>query len=320
MSQFSVSNKSALLAGLTGLSQAIEWNRMSGHPPAAVIAAYFFCQENQLENDVPDQVQRLIDLLVSGSESIWYRDNGQPVTNAALFNAEVDGEPDESLIPEIASALEGSLTACRDSGHNTIFASLALKALRHSPEYALPSLVNGIVQLITDFEDRGPGVGHVPGQTKLIDPRNLPPPEGLDLPAYQNTGDMIAAVLRHVLPDHLNKRGLGGPIHLVNHAAALLDLETLGYDNLVAHGLPAHHQHLDLWLRLPSFPAAENTYRPPNPLDPRTNAYWAEGIQLKDRGGYEHRIKFLYGAYRLAAHIANPADRREFLTNAAYLY
>ncbi len=310
----------ALLKGLTGLSQAIHWNRMSGHPPAAVIAAYFFCQENELEPGVQREVQWLVDRLVSGSASIWHEIDGQPVTNEALFNHQITGYPDEKLIPMVANALEASLDACRDSGHNTIFASLALKALHAAPEYALPPLIDGILRLLKDFEGRGPGLAHVPGHDQLIDPRELPVPEDLDLPDYTSTADMIAAVCYHVRPRHFTTRGLGGPIHVINHAVALLDLDALGYSALVRQGLVAHHQHLKLWLSLPPFSEGLNTYRVPALHDPRSKAYWDASITLRDQGGIEHRLKFLYGAYRLAAHIQDEDDRRAFLATTAHLF
>jgi len=320
MSKPADTQRSALLKGLTGLSQAINWNRMSGHPPAAVLAAHFFCQENGLEPGVQKEVQALVDRLVSGSASIWHTVDGQPVTNEALFSHPISGSPDEKRIPEVANALEASLAACRDSGHNTIFASLALKALHAAPEYALPPLIDGILRLLKDFEGRGPGFAHLPGQDQLVDPRELPVPEDLDLPEYTSTADMIAAVCCHVSPRRFAIRGLGGPIHVINHAVALLDLEASGYAALARQGLNAHHQHLKMWLSLPPFPEYENAYLVPTLHDPRSKAYWDEGITLRDQGGIEHRLKFLYGAYRFAARIEDESDRRVFLANAAHLF
>ena len=293
---------------------------MSGHPPAAVIAAAFFCQENELPPDVQKEVQQVVDLMVSGTDSIWYKQNNQPVTNEALFRYHATGTPDEELIPRVANALTGSLAACRDSGHNTIFASLALKALHTSPEFALPPIINGIVKLLKDFEDRGPGYAHVPGQDDLVDPRELPVPEDLDLPVYRSTADMISAVCDHVKPQHFTARGLGGPIHVIDHAVALLDLEALGYSDLVRDGLGAHHQHLKMWLSLPPFPVDENTPRAFSSHDPRSKAYWDAGITIRDQGGIEHRLKFLYGAYRFAAYISDESERRAFLATAAHLF
>jgi hypothetical protein len=309
----------ALLKGLVGLSRAITRNRMSGHPPAALLAAESFCRENGLPANVQTEVRRLVDLMVSGSDSIWYRSDGGPVSNAALFAGEPSGEPDEQLIPRVAEALESSLAACRDAGHNTIFASLALKALHAAPQYAFPSVIAGIVELLQDFEGRGPGVAHVPGKHQLVDAGEFPAPAGLDLPSYQSTADMIAAVCRYVIPQNFARKGVGGPIHLIDHAVALLDLQALGYAALVSKGLAAHHQHLRLWLSLPAFPGWEENYRAPCQHDPRTYAYWAAGIQLKDQGGYEHRLKFLYGAYRFAEHLGDEGERDDFLKTAAHL-
>jgi len=308
-----------LLMGLAGMSQAIHWNNMSGHPPAAVIAAYYFCQENNLEGRVQAEVQRWVEIMMRGSDSIWHRqEDGSPVTNAGLFEHGVEGTPDPSQVPGIAKALEHSIDSCRASGHNTIFASLSLKALHSAPAYAYPSVIAGIVQLIEDFVRVGPGYAHVPGQDGVVDARQLAENLAFDLPDYESTADMVAAVCEHVTVDGFTRRGLGGPIHVINHAVALLDLQTLGYAELVQRGLAAQHEHLRLWLALPPFPESENVYIP-TPHDPRTYDYWAGGIELKDRGGYEHRLKFLYGTHRFAAHIPDEDNRRAFMQTAYHL-
>ena len=49
-----------LLKGLIGMSRAISKNRMSAHPAAAMLAAYFFCVENALSTEVQAEVYDLV--------------------------------------------------------------------------------------------------------------------------------------------------------------------------------------------------------------------------------------------------------------------
>ena len=73
-----------LLKGLIGMSRAISKNRMSGHPAAAMLAAYFFCVENALSTEVQAKVYDLVKRMVN-SESIWFSRDGESSTNEIFF-------------------------------------------------------------------------------------------------------------------------------------------------------------------------------------------------------------------------------------------
>ena len=62
---------------------------------------------------------------------------------AELFEPLPEEKPDEQLISGIASELAKNIGETRQSGHNVIFASIALRALHDHPEYATPSIVTG---------------------------------------------------------------------------------------------------------------------------------------------------------------------------------
>ena len=308
-----------LLKGVIGMSRAIGKNRMSGHPGAAMLAAYFFCVENALSDEVQAEVYNLVRRMVN-LESIWFSRDGESATNEIFFSAKPDQRPNADLIPSVATALEPSIAECRDSGHNTIFASLVLKALHTAPQYAFPAIIEGIINLLKAFEGYGPGWAHVPGNEKLADPREFSVPQELDDPSYESHIDMIEAVSRYVVPDNFAKKGVGGPIHVIDHAVALLDLHALGYSSLANRGLAAHQQHMKLWLGLPKFPQAENSYSVKSKHDPRALDYWREKITIKDGGGDEHRLKILYGAHGFAECITDVNKRRSFLESAAHLF
>ncbi len=308
-----------LLKGLIGMSRAISKNRMCGHPAAAMLAGYFFCLENALSTEVQAEVYDLVKRMVN-SESIWFSGDGESSTNEIFFSTEPDQRPNADLIPSVAAALEPSITECRDSGHNSIFASLALKALHAAPQYAFPAIIEGINDLLKAFVGRGPGWARVPGNEKLADPREFSVAQEPVNQPYESYVDMIDAVSRNVVPVNFTKRGVGGPIHVINHAVALLDLQALGYSSLATKGMAAHRQHIELWLSLPEFPQAENRYSVKSVHDPRTSDYWREEITINDGGGDEHRLKILYGAHRFADCIADVNKRRRFLESAAHLF
>ena len=78
-----------LLKGVIGMSRAIGKNRMSGHPGAAMLAAYFFCVENALSDEVQAEVYNLVRRMVN-SESIWFSRDGESATNEIFFSAKPD--------------------------------------------------------------------------------------------------------------------------------------------------------------------------------------------------------------------------------------
>jgi hypothetical protein len=101
------------------------------------------------------------------------------------------------------------------------------------------------------------------------------------------------------------KQGFGGLWHVINHAAAITEIDRCGYKALAVRALPAHHQHIRLWRSLPDV-SAELGAVTKSKHDPRLPVYW-KGMLKRDQARLTHRIKTLYGFFLLKRFIEDKA-------------
>ena len=95
-----------LAQGLTGLSRAHEVGWFQGHYGAAVIAAYFFCHENGLDEPTTAAVRAQVDAMIA--------------KHAHLFEAQPHQPSDPALIETIPEALARNITK-RNHGVRSTF-------------------------------------------------------------------------------------------------------------------------------------------------------------------------------------------------------
>lgn len=105
-------------------------------------------------------------------------------------------------------------------------------------------------------------------------------------------------------------------MHVINHAAAITEIDRFGYRELAKKALPAHHQHIRLRRSLPD---TEPELGPVEKADhdPRQPVYW-EGMLKRDEARLTHRIKTLYGFYAIRRFIEDQATRKQ--AEDAFLY
>ena len=150
------------------------------------------------------------------------------------------------------------------------------------------------------------------GDQVLLQPVDLPPP-------YTNEIELAETVIDELIQGaSLPRRGFGGLEHVINHAAALVELSRHGYKDLARSGLPAHWEHVRLRRSLPSI-EAEATPVERAAHDPRTPEYWAISTLRRDSGRLTHRIKTLYGFITLMRLIEDEAKREEAEQQFLYL-
>ena len=106
--------------------------------------------------------------------------------------------------------------------------------------------------------------------------------------------------------------------HLINHAAALVDLSTFGYKDLARQGFAAHRNHVRL---LRSLPEVEDELGAVVPAghDPHTPEYWTTGPLKRDSAMLTHRIKTLYGFAILLRLVEDPATRKKAQERFRYM-
>lgn len=307
-----------LYKGVCGLAQAHKAGTMAGHLGAAVVAGYFIGEDmGELPNEVFQGVEGELDRVIRGEEAIWFNAKKAGITPTELFKPFPKEPSHKDSIKSIATALQKNVGETRQSGHNVIFASIALRALHDHTDYATPQIVAGIRKLTEGFNHVHPGRGYFGKETGWLNGNQVKLEPDHSFPAYKNIQQMVEVTVDEVIASAAIKRqGFGGLWHIINHAAAITELDRFGYKQVAQQALPAHYHHIRLWRSLPD---VEQELGPmvKSEHDPRQPIYW-EGMLKRDEAQLTHRIKTLYGFYTLRRFI----DDEKTLKKAedAFLY
>lgn len=307
-----------LVAGMNALARAHRAGTMSGHLGAAAAAGYFLGERlPDLDPAVTEGIEAELDAVRRGG-SVFSPRAGAGISAAEMFAPFPTEPPAPGRVADLAAALAGSVGRCRQSGHNVIFLSIAIRGLTDRPDLATPARVDGLCKLAAGFDgvtpgngDYGPGVGRVDG-------RKVPLPDDDGVAPYADLSDMATAVLT-ALVDHAaeTRVGYGGLWHVVNHAAAVVELARYGFPDLAAAALAGHREHLRLWKTLPDLTPTKGPVIPAE-HDPHLAAYWENGDPRRDGALLTHRVKTMYGFGELAS-LADPALRDRAAAAFRYL-
>ena len=314
---------SYLLKGLNALARAHRMSAMSGHLGASLVAGYFIRKQRpNLDPEVYKGIEGDLDQVMTGQSVFGSKmTKSSKLTDSALFEAFPKEKPDESLVDGIAEALAKNITTPRESGHNVIFASIAIHALKERPEFATPSIVEGIRKLIGRFDNAHPGSGYYGKGKGRIKGNKITLPDGPDgTPPYTDVKGMVDAVLDEILnlDPKVHVQGYGGLVHVNNHAAAITDLARYGYTELVPAAVASHRQHLRLWRNLPNV-ADEFGPAPYSEFNPYTAAYWTSDKLPYDRALLTHRVKTMFGFDELVEAIDDAAKEKQAYDKLRYM-
>ena len=305
-----------LAGGLCALSRAARVNGMTGHLGAAAIAARFITEDHpHLPPEVCAALKGEVDRIVRGEETVWFDPAKAGVTAADLFAPRPDEPPEPDRIPLIAEALEGNIDSLHQSGHNVIFAALALRALRARPQYATPFIVDGIRALIAGFDGSQSGRAYFGKERGWLEGEAIPLAD--DVRPYADEGAMARVVIDEVIghaSEH--RRGAGGLHHIINHAAALIELKRRGWADLGRRGLDAHRRHIRIWRALPNLESELGSLEPAE-HSPLTPPFW-RGELKRDSAMLTHRLKTLYGSHVVLG-LVDAAKREEAAKHFLYL-
>lgn len=312
-----------LVKGLNAMARAHRMSAMAGHLGASLVAGYFIGKQRpDLDPEVYKGIEGDLDQVMAG-ESVF----GSKMTKTAkiadseLFEAFPKEKPNESLIDGIAEALAKNIKTPRESGHNVIFASIAIHALKERPEFATPSIIDGIRKLIGLFDNAHPGSGYYGKAKGRIKGNKVTLPDGDDgTPHYTDVKGMVDAILDEIIKHDpkVHVQGYGGLLHVNNHAAAITDLAQYGYPELLPAAIASHHQHLRLWRNLPNV-ADEFGPEPYSEFSPYTAAYWTSDKLPYDRALLTHRVKTMYGFDELVEAIDDAAKEKQAYDKLRYL-
>ncbi len=309
-----------LYLGLCGMSRAHDANAMAGHLGAAVVAGYFVGEDlPDLDPKVYTAIEANLDRIIQGDEGIWYDAKKLGIRIPELFEPFPD-EPSEQVdVAVIPKALGDNIRALRQTGHNVIFTSIAVRALREHSQYATEAIVAGIQKLIALFDHANPGRGYYGKSPGWILGNEVTLDEHTEFPPYQNQQDMVETVIDELIQTgSVHRQGFGGLFHVINHAAAITELARFGYQKLAQQGLAAHHHHVRLWRSLPDEEAELGPLKSAQ-HDPRTPEYWQEKDSHQWSAHLTHRIKTIYGFFTLLRFIESETKRQQSLEKFRYL-
>ena len=218
-----------LQKGLYAMARAHLVSNMSGHLGAAVVAGYFIGEQHPgLDENVYKGIEGELERIIRG-ESVFSPTKNAALNAPAMFEPFPKEQPKEGLIDGIANVLSGNIHRARESGHNVIFASIAIRALKDHPDLAAPSIIDGIQKLIAGFDNASPGSGYYGKEKGRIDGRQITLPNNDGISPFHDLKSMADTVVQDMIQHAAQRReGYGGPWHIINHAAALVELSHHG--------------------------------------------------------------------------------------------
>jgi hypothetical protein len=303
--------------GIAGLGRAHLAGSMSGHLGSALLAGYFLGEMMpDLDPAVSFAIERDLERVLAGEETVWFDPAKTGVTVDGLFAVEVDtGRAGAGAVKRLAAALEPNLCRLRQSGHNVIFASLAMRALVGHPDLATEARVDGAAKLLSAFDTQGPGRGYLGKGRGWVSPKTTAEEDGHELPAYQDLEAMAVATFDLVIETAgERRRGYGDHFHLIDHAAALVDLADCGFPDLAGKGIAAHREH---FARLKALPVLDGELGKlvKSEIDPFSPDYWTRRESVQWEAWLTHRIKCLYG-FVVVSRLVEDDKKREAARDA----
>ena len=305
--------------GLYAMARAHRVNSMSGHLGAAVVAGYFIGEQHpDLDEKVYKGIEAELDRIIRG-ESVFSPNKDAALNAPAMFEPFPKEQPKEDLIDGIADALSRNINRARESGHNVIFAAIAIRALKDHPDLATPSVIDGIRKLIAGFDNASPGSGYYGKEKGRINGRKITLPDDAGIRQFPDLPTMANTVVDDLIQHAAQRReGFGGSWHVINHAAALAELSRQGYRELAIKGLPAFHEHYRLFQTLPDV-SEEKGVETPTADAPLTPSFWHPDKIRRERARLTHRIKTLYGFNELAELVESKTRRDQATDKLRYL-
>lgn len=295
---------------------------MAGHLGASLIAGYFIGEQRpNLDQQVSKGIEGDLDRVIEGESVFGKRmSKSSELADSDLFEPFPKQQPIESLIDGIADGLLTSVGQTRQSGHNVIFASLSIRALKEHPEFATPAVIDGIRKLMALFNNQHPGSGYYGRQKGRISGSKIELPNDDAIPDYDDIEGMALTVIDEMLNQDagVHKVGYGGLVHVINHAAAIADLDRYGYPELAQQAIKAHRQHFRLWRNLPNV-ADEMGVTKVSEFTPHIASYWTSGDVPYDRALLTHRVKTMFGFDELVKAVDEESKEEQAYDSLRYL-
>jgi hypothetical protein len=276
--------------GLTAMARAQTW--FDAHWGAGILAGYYLCRDHPLDAATVVGIQGQMDTVIH--------------SRARQFTPITGGRADEERIPELTQALLPAMQGgLRAHGHAVIFASLATRALRDAPQMAQAEILEPLCGLSRQIA------------------RQKPQKPAADAQGYPDTQAMIEATFDSLVRFRplLGRPEIRRPnfTHMITHTEALMNLEQMGFADLVREGHLGHRIHISE--PVPPAPETAPDATSQAALESVMNGtFWTDAMNTQQwKAGWSelsnpngdwiasgHLFKVLYSHHRLISRIADP--------------
>ncbi len=280
-----------LAIGLTGLGR-IHKSNWDAHFPAAVLAGFYYSVNNRLPVETEREIEKQLDLLIATKTDLF-----EPYDSNTVIS--------DSVSP-IVEALEESIDKFSELGHNTIFASYAIKALKDASPFRSEKAVLDIASVIRQF-NYGPACYWLK-LSRGHDPRKFSIKERTIF--TDNLSEkLIAKIIVKELPKFKyiytqmgSKSHVG---HLLTQSQSLIELKRLGLKDIANRGSHSLECRFILLKDCQEHIASErsfyklatrSSYLPNEPEywhEDFTQGYWDEGHDFKYTFSFFELINYL---------------------------
>jgi hypothetical protein len=285
-----------IVKGLDGMSRVADKGNnpfSGGHNAAAVISSAFFCREQKLSAGVQKELLAVMEARLLTSP---------------IYVARPKETADPKLVEGLLEDLDAGIATLRSSGHNIIFAVVALKALREVPEAATPERVGGLRKMVTSFGATKGGARK--DSNPLIDLGDERKFIHFVFDEYLTAIDLYLNGMGH--------HGFAGHVITIGHA--LVELNRMGHKELARKGVPAYWQFVRQargGADLGGKKVADAPAKAPAPVD---RDYWVEqGKRRPDEIVGSHLIKYPYSFYALAKDVRDEELKKRILDKLYHL-
>jgi hypothetical protein len=258
--------------GLWRMGSVADQTWFYGHEGAAVLSISLFLLENELDEEVRKQAEKVLVSL--------YADN--PIEKVTMTET-VDRD-----YHEILEAIQENIAEFSADGHGVIYGAIALQALKHNAELPQGKIARTIKNALSDTPNRYWSIQnyktHIPHKTTIPEFENVKAAAKYALLEQRN-------IKPNVRIEDTTYYFQGSKLHEITHAHALLLLEENGQTALVKSGI--ENLRKQMYFNRFSPENVKPIAPPKTTYTPFEKEYWENDV------ADVHYYKLAYSAYDL---------------------
>lgn len=266
-----------------------------GHAGASVLAGHFLLKDNEFSKEVRAKITEYLDSILASDPDLF---------------APADFSLPEASRSEILKCISEVVEVHSTTGHGIIFGALVLKAIAEEPTLFTKEVSEGVIALLrdctSDVPDRYYGVSNY--HSANVDYTGMK-----TFGSAGKAAEFSLTLHQTIYPDQIIDETYyflaGNLLHSVTYAHALLQLEELGFGDLVAKGLDPLAKHMFLSARPhPSLEPLVTTHT----YDPTEIEFWERSLNEP------HQIKLAYSALALTRSFSDKEKKNVYRDLSTY--